>query len=411
MQEADEAEPAKVEEVLEVVTAAKLMTKLVTTATTITAAPISKAKVKTKDKGKGILVEEPKPLRRQAQIEQDKAFARELEAQLNANINWNDVIEQVKRKEKQDNTVMRYQSLKWKLVTQAQARKNMIVYLKNMAGFKMDFLKRMSYTDIRPIFKKHFNSNWAFLEKGEKEIEEEESKLSKRKSESSKEKAAKKQKIDEEVEELKTHLQIVPSDEDGVYTKVTPLALKPKNFSDDFLLNALKTMFEKPNVKANIWKNQRGRYGFTKVKSWRLLESCGVYIITFTTTEIILLVERRHPLTRFTLDQMLNNVKLEVKEESKVSLELLRFVRRQHKEGYKPDFGVDDVEDFKEYMLRDYYCWLKTYCCCLRDKDLQESNDPQIGLVTLAGAAALKELCLPVLIGIVPDLVKTAVGA
>nr|GEX40254.1 hypothetical protein [Tanacetum cinerariifolium] len=41
-------------------------------------------------------------------------------------------------------------------------------------------------------------------------------------------------------------------------------------------------------------------------------------------------------------------------------------------------FGVDDVKDFKEYTLRDYYCWLKTYCCCLRDKDLQESKDPQV---------------------------------
>nr|GFB42908.1 hypothetical protein [Tanacetum cinerariifolium] len=60
---------------------------------------------------------------------------------------------------------------------------------------------------------------------------------------------------------------------------------------------------------------------------------------------------------------MLNNVRLEVKEGSEVSLELLRFVRRQQQEGYKPDFGVDAIEDFKEYMLRDYYCWLKTYCC------------------------------------------------
>nr|GEZ10360.1 hypothetical protein [Tanacetum cinerariifolium] len=81
-------------------------------------------------------------------------------------------------------------------------------------------------------------------------------------------------------------------------------------------------------------------------------------------------------------------------------------------------FGVDDVEDFKEYMLKDCYCWLKTYCCwfwlklldnaavqivsavhivsvasirvnivismlltpyiSLRDKDLQKSKDPQV---------------------------------
>nr|GEW82716.1 hypothetical protein [Tanacetum cinerariifolium] len=115
------------------------------------------------------------------------------------------------------------------------------------------------------------------------------------------------QKLDEEVDELKTHLHIIPNDEDDVYTEATPLALKvlvvdyqihiehnkpyykiigadgthqlflsfisllrnfdredlemlwqivqerfaslePKNFSDDFLLNTLKTMFEKPNV-------------------------------------------------------------------------------------------------------------------------------------------------------------------
>nr|GFA62465.1 hypothetical protein [Tanacetum cinerariifolium] len=100
----------------------------------------------------------------------------------------------------------------------------------------------------------------------------------------------------------------------------------PKNFSNDFLLNTLKAMFEKPNVEASIWKSQSGRYGLAKVKSWKLLESCGVHIITLTTTQMILLVERRYPLTRFTLDKMLNNVRLEVKEESEVSLELLRFM-------------------------------------------------------------------------------------
>nr|GEU69268.1 hypothetical protein [Tanacetum cinerariifolium] len=86
------------------------------------------SKVKSKDKGKGIIFEEPKPLKRQAQIEQDEAYVRELEAELNANINWNEVIEQVKRKKRQDNTVMRYQALKRKPVTEAQARKNTRVY-------------------------------------------------------------------------------------------------------------------------------------------------------------------------------------------------------------------------------------------------------------------------------------------
>nr|GEY64579.1 hypothetical protein [Tanacetum cinerariifolium] len=49
---------------------------------------------------------------------------------------------------------------------------------------------------------------------------------------------------------------------------------------------------------------------------------------------MILLMEKKYPLTRFTLEQMLNNVRLEVEEESEMSLELL-------------SFEVDVVEDFK----------------------------------------------------------------
>nr|GEZ10349.1 hypothetical protein [Tanacetum cinerariifolium] len=265
---------------------------------TTTASLSVQSEVKSKDKGKRILVEEPKPLKRQAQIKQDESFAKELEAKLNTNINWNEVIEQVERKERQDNTVMRYQALKRKPVTEAQARKNMMVYLKNMAGFKMDFFKGMTYTDIRPIFEKHFNFIWAFLEKRENEIEEEESKESMRKSESSEQKAAKKQRINEEVpvvdyqihtEHNKPYYKIIRADgthqlflsfisllrnfdrEDlEMLWKIVQERFEssePKNFSDDFLLNALKIIFEKPNLEANIWKNQRGIYGLAKVKS------------------------------------------------------------------------------------------------------------------------------------------------
>nr|GEY31179.1 putative ribonuclease H-like domain-containing protein [Tanacetum cinerariifolium] len=188
----DELEPAELKEVVEVVTTAKLMTEVVTVAaatTPITAATITAAPSAARRRKRRIMVEEPKPLKKQAQIEQDEAYARELEAELNKNINWNDVI-------------------------------------KNMPGFKMDYFKGMSYEDIRPIFEKYFNSNVAFLEKSKEQLEEEESRALKRKTESSKEKATKKQKLDEEVEELKKHLQIVPNDDDDVYTEATPLALK-----------------------------------------------------------------------------------------------------------------------------------------------------------------------------------------
>nr|GEX80663.1 hypothetical protein [Tanacetum cinerariifolium] len=131
----DVAEPTELQEVIEVVTTSKLMTEVVTatttitvvapiTTTTITAAPtvarrrkwvmirdpeetatpstIVHFEPKSKDKGNGITVQEPKPLKKQAQIEQDEAYEKELEAELNKNINWDDVIERVKEKGKQD---------------------------------------------------------------------------------------------------------------------------------------------------------------------------------------------------------------------------------------------------------------------------------------------------------------------
>nr|GEZ82737.1 hypothetical protein [Tanacetum cinerariifolium] len=111
MQE-EETEPSKVQEVVDVVTTAKLITEVVTAAstaitaaevpvpaaTTTAAAPSRRTKgvvirdleesttttytiihteVKSKDKDKEILVEEPKPLKKQAQMEQDEQYATE----------------------------------------------------------------------------------------------------------------------------------------------------------------------------------------------------------------------------------------------------------------------------------------------------------------------------------------------
>nr|GEZ24307.1 hypothetical protein [Tanacetum cinerariifolium] len=48
----------------------------------------------------------------------------------------------------------KYQSLKKRPVSIAQARKNMIIYLKNMARYKMEHLRGMAYDKVRPIFKR-----------------------------------------------------------------------------------------------------------------------------------------------------------------------------------------------------------------------------------------------------------------
>nr|GFC72133.1 hypothetical protein [Tanacetum cinerariifolium] len=87
-----------------------------------------------------------------------------------------------------------YQALKRKPQTKAQARKNMMLYLKKVAGFKMDYFKGMSYDDICPIF----------------ELK----------------RVAKRQKLNEELEERKRHLQIVANEDDDVYTEATQLARK-----------------------------------------------------------------------------------------------------------------------------------------------------------------------------------------
>nr|GEU81185.1 hypothetical protein [Tanacetum cinerariifolium] len=50
---------------------------------------------------------------------------------------------------------------------------------------------------------------------------------------------------------------------------------------------------------------------------------------------LILLVERKYPLSRYTLDQMLNAVKLRVEEQSEMYLEML-------------SFGVDAVKELEE---------------------------------------------------------------
>nr|GEV30922.1 ribonuclease H-like domain, reverse transcriptase, RNA-dependent DNA polymerase [Tanacetum cinerariifolium] len=252
----DKTEPTKVQEVVDVVTTAKLITEVVTAASetvtavsaiittaeaqvpaaktaTLTVAPVKvtvapsrrrkrviirnpeeesttstiiPAETKSKDKGKGILVEEPKPLKKKQQIEQDEQYARELHAEMNTDIDWDEAIDHVKLKAKEDPAVKRYQVLKRKPWTEAQARKNMMIYLKNVDGFKLDYFKGMSYDDIRPIFEANFNSNVDFLLKTKEQIEEEESRALQMINETLAKKAAKRRKLNEDVEDLKRHL-------------------------------------------------------------------------------------------------------------------------------------------------------------------------------------------------------------
>nr|GEX49732.1 hypothetical protein [Tanacetum cinerariifolium] len=151
------------------------------------------------------------------------------------------------------------------------------------AASELDYFKGMSYDDIRPIFEAKFNLNIKFLLKSKEQIEEEENRAIQSINETPTQKAAKRRKWNEEVKDLKQHLEIVHDEDDDVYTKATPLARKP-----------------------------------------------------------VLLVERRYPLSRFTLYQMLNAVRLRVEEESEMALELLSF---------RVDAAMDHEENTKCLML------------------------------------------------------------
>nr|GEX00571.1 uncharacterized mitochondrial protein AtMg00810-like [Tanacetum cinerariifolium] len=273
MQE-DETEPAEVQVVVDVVTTAKLITEVVTAANetvTVASAIITTAEAQVPTATTATLTAAPTrvavaPSRRRKGVDE--------------------AIDHVKRKAKEDLAVKKYQAIKRKPQTEAQARKNMMMYLNNT----------------------------------KEQIEEDENKALQKINETPAERAVKRRKLDEEVEDLKRHLQIVPNENDDVYTEATPLArnvpvvdyeiikmnnkpyykiiradgthqlyisfltllmnfdredlealwslvkeifstAKPKNFSDDFLLTTLRAMFKTPDAHAQIWKNQRSVHG------------------------------------------------------------------------------------------------------------------------------------------------------
>nr|GEU55713.1 hypothetical protein [Tanacetum cinerariifolium] len=288
----------------------------------------------------------------------DKGKAK-IEAEWNAgmkdHIDWNEVVEQVQSR--QSDAVRKYQALKRKPLLVAQARKNMMIYLKNIDGYKMDFFKRISYKEIRTLFEEEYNKVQTLFKEGpEMDVE--------------RNKAPRKRTRKEKVEKDQTaKKQKVPDDEDDVFVNVTPLSSKPptivdykiykegkkehfqiirangnhqmyltfstmlKNFDredlevlwkivkdrfkesqpkkvlDIFLWHTLKVLFEH-TVEDNVWKHQKGPQGLARVKNWKLFALFGVYCVTLDTIQLFLLTERMYPLTNYTLQQMFNEVRL-----------------------------------------------------------------------------------------------------
>ncbi|GKB28377.1 hypothetical protein Tco_0867778 [Tanacetum coccineum] len=241
--------------------------------------------------------------------------------------------------------------------TQAQQRKLYSTYLKNMEGYTLKQLKGFKFEVIKNMFDRGFKRVDTFVDH-EKELIEESSKKD--------EKVEAKVDDDKEAEELKQCLEVVPDDRDDVTVDAIPLSVKilivdykiyqegkksffqiiradgnsqmyltftkmlknfdredlevlwkivkarfkktePVNNMDNLLLN-LKTMFEH-HIKDSVWKNQQG---LVKVLNWKLFDSCGVHCVTMQSIPYYLLVEKMYPLTKHTLHQMFNYVKLQV---------------------------------------------------------------------------------------------------
>nr|GEU62075.1 hypothetical protein [Tanacetum cinerariifolium] len=244
---------------------------------------------KSKDKGKGIMVEEQKPIKKKQQVELDEVYARKLHEELNQDIDWEVAIDHVKQKAKEDLYVQRYQLMMKRPQTEAHARRNMIMYLKNTTGFRLDYFKGMSYDDIRPIFEAKFNSNIEFLLKSKEQIEEEENRALESINKTLAQKAAKRRRMNDEVkdvEEIKQHLEIMPNKDDDVYTEATPLARKVPVV--DYQIIQLNN---KPRYKiiradgtdqlySNVWKTKWTRLSLEESKkcSWssKKLEAAGI---------------------------------------------------------------------------------------------------------------------------------------
>nr|GEX59404.1 putative ribonuclease H-like domain-containing protein [Tanacetum cinerariifolium] len=253
---------------------------------------------KVQDKGKGIMMEEPLKMKNKDQILFDEEVARKLqdenyEQERLAKVDTAyQLAERLHAEEQEQLTDAEKERLfmefmkkrrkffvakrtiekRIKPPTAAQQKSIMSTYLNNMDGWKPRALKNKSFVKIKELFNKAMQRKTALLtselswwrrvqrktrqRQYKKAVQREQDELDQEKS--------KKQKVedDKEKKDLKQCLEIIPDDGDEVTIDVIPLSVK-----------TLITMFEH-HVEDTIWKNQQG---LTKVKNWKLFDSCGVH--------------------------------------------------------------------------------------------------------------------------------------
>nr|GEW14732.1 hypothetical protein [Tanacetum cinerariifolium] len=253
------------------------------------------------------------------------------------NIDWNVVVEQIQEKNLEN--IRKYQSLKRKQIFIAQARKNMIVYLKNMAGYKMEYFKGMTYKKVRPIFEREYNKVQTLF----KPNKDEEPTKKRVVRETLLQESFKKLKVvkvlgshstqdiltddPKEIskEDVKNMLEIIPVTEFKIealqrlvkekFSSAVPTVDKEKELRVE-----LKRLFE-PDANDVIWKLQR--YMHYPIM-WKLHSNCGVHQVSSTTRshDMYMLTEKDYPLSNGVMTLMLST-RLQVKEDSEMARDLV----------------------------------------------------------------------------------------
>ncbi|GJS92306.1 hypothetical protein Tco_0774942 [Tanacetum coccineum] len=183
-------------------------------------------------------------------------------------------------------------------------------------------------------------------------------------------KRSKRQKTDsdhEEENQLRTFLKIVPEEEENIdyevlgtrwiktfsemiklydmmdLVEIHNLVMKrfettPPEGIDLLLWGNLRIMF-KSKEDDELWKNQEE----WKLQSWIFYENCGVHVLRLEDgTKINMLVERRYPLTKNTLERIMD-LKLTAVSNDDTVFDLLRFIKQQIDEFGGQDGNEEDL--------------------------------------------------------------------
>ncbi|GJY41998.1 hypothetical protein Tco_0429268 [Tanacetum coccineum] len=253
----------------------------------------------------------------------------------------------------------RAEQIRNKPPTRSQLRNKMVTFLKHMGKYTHTQLKSKGFEKIQKLYEREQKWINDFVPLDSEMVKDSGNKdgYSQKQAESSKkrpraehdEESIKKQKLEDEDEreELRACLDIVPGDDvainvESLATKYPIVDWKKHILTENMMLvkekyeatspegydlllwGYLKTLFE-PSEEDEIWKNQLDY----NLISWRLFDLCGVHVLLMDNgISIHMMVERKYPLIQEMLSRMLNR-RLEVDRESEMAFELLGFTRSQ----------------------------------------------------------------------------------